>query len=97
MPDNETMTVTVKLFGGLRELVTTSPISLSLPVDAAVADLLAEVERRFPVLCEKLKPALEKGYINILLNGRNIRTLNGPCTPLTDGDSVAFLPPVGGG
>lgn len=39
----------------------------------------------------------EKQVINILINGRNIRTIDGVETILKEGDIVTFFPPVAGG
>ncbi len=64
---------------------------------SALAVLLQELEIDFPVLAAKLVTGLDAGYLNVLINGRNIHFLQGHDTVLQDGDTVAFLPPVGGG
>ncbi len=89
--------VTVKAFGGLREVIGSSAVFIHLPCEATITDLLAEIRRCYPLFSEKLETGLSKGYINILLNGRNVRFLDGMTTRLSDGVTVAFLPPVGGG
>jgi MoaD family protein len=89
--------VTVKAFGGLRELIGASAVFVHLTHKATIADLLIEIRRCYPLFSEKLEVGLTKGYINILLNGRNVRFLDGMATRLSDGVTVAFLPPVGGG
>ena len=38
-----------------------------------------------------------KKFLQLLINGANIDTLNGQETLLQDGDVLAILPPVGGG
>lgn len=38
-----------------------------------------------------------KSYLQFLVNGRSITTLEGFETRLMDGDKVAIIPPVGGG
>lgn len=89
--------VTVKIFGGLHEVIGSSAIFVHLSHEGTITDLLAELHRSYPLFSEKLKTGLTKGYINILLNGRNVRFLDGMATRLSDGVTVAFLPPVGGG
>jgi molybdopterin synthase sulfur carrier subunit len=36
-------------------------------------------------------------YINVLKNGRNIKYIDGINTNLSEGDVIAFFPPVAGG
>ena len=97
MSNDQVIAITVKLFGGLRELVGDSWIRISLSTHATVTDLLAELRHHYPKLCEKLEPGLTKGYLNVLVDGRNIRSLDGFDTALSNGSTIAFLPPVGGG
>ena len=89
--------ITVKAFGGLREVIDSSAVFVHLPREATITDFLAELRRCYPLFSKKLETGLTKGYINILLNGRNVRFLDGMATRLSDGVTVAFLPPVGGG
>ena len=91
------MMVTVKVFGGLRGSLGPAGIEILLPTGADIVRLLDELSREQPALTSRIEEGLERGYINALLNGRNIRSLAGRKTGLTDRDSVAFLPPVGGG
>jgi molybdopterin converting factor small subunit len=37
------------------------------------------------------------GFLSFLVNGKNINVLQGFDTELKQGDTVAILPPVGGG
>jgi MoaD family protein len=89
--------VTVRVFGGLREHI--GRAALLVPVHAAptVAALLARLDTEEPRLAEALRSGLRDGYLNILVNGRNVRFLAATSTPLRGGDTVAFLPPIGGG
>ncbi|MFC2108075.1 MoaD/ThiS family protein [Candidatus Bipolaricaulota bacterium] len=94
---NDEIQITIKVFGGLRESFQggTQTYRLSSPV--TLAFLLQELEIDFPELSKKLVAGIDAGYLNILINGRNVRFLQGQDTELQDGDTVAFLPPVGGG
>jgi MoaD family protein len=97
-PQNKPANVTVKLFGGPRDVAGTSEISLAVAgAPPTISDLLNELARRFPQLYEALRQGLKEGYVTLLLNGRNVRFLDGFQTPLVAGAVIAFLPPVGGG
>ena len=89
--------VTVKVFGGLRGLLGQACITISLPLGSDVERLLAAIAATHPELSSRLREGIERGYVSALLNGRNVRFLDGLETRLEDGDSLAFLPPVGGG
>ena len=89
--------ITVKVFGGLRESFQGGTQFQRLPSPATLALLLEQLKINFPDLSAKLEKGLNAGYLNILINGRNIQFLQGRETGLHEGDTVAFLPPVGGG
>jgi MoaD family protein len=94
---SEKNTVTVKVFGGLREVLGAPERPMTLPDVATLSDLFARLEADVPALSRRIADGLEKGFLNVLINGRNARFLQGTDTPLHDGDAVAFLPPIGGG
>ncbi|MDD2438691.1 MAG: MoaD/ThiS family protein [Methanosarcinaceae archaeon] len=91
--------VKVKLFANLRERAGTAELFLS---GARVLDVLESLIKKCPDLEEFI---FEKGnkspelcaYINVLINGNNIRHLDSLETLLSDGDEIAVLPPVSGG
>ena len=91
------MTVTAKLFGPLRESTGATVVDLSIQSGATVGDLLKELRRRFPVLSGKLELWIRTGYVNIFVNGEDVSLLGGWKTELTDGDTILFLPAIGGG
>jgi len=93
----ESIRVTLKLFGGLRRLRGSSFEERSVAADSTVEDLWAGLEREAPELVERLRDGVARGYLHVLLNGRNVVFLDGPETRLRDGDTVAVLPPIGGG
>lgn len=90
----------VKLFGNLRQYGGGSHVAVDLGEGRTVADLL---ERLF-ALCPALRPHVvtPEGdallpHVNIMLNGRLIRDLQGLQTPVSEEDSVAIFPPSAGG
>ncbi len=94
--------VKIKLFANLREKAGTSELQLS---GEKVIDVLLSLTEKYPELKSLIfeKPEGEGeapvmcGSINVLLNGNNVRHLDGLDTPLSDGDELAVLPPVSGG
>ncbi|HEY8488228.1 MAG TPA: molybdopterin-synthase adenylyltransferase MoeB [Thermaerobacter sp.] len=70
-----------------------------LKVEAAtVQELLETLAQRYP----DLRPRLFEGdsiahHLNVYVNKREIRTLQGAATPLQDGDEVALIPAMAGG
>ena len=89
--------VTIRVFGGLRELTGRAPLEVPAREAATVAALLSLLDRDQPRLAEALHSGIRDGYLNILVNGRNVRFLSQDATALSAGDTVAFLPPIGGG
>jgi len=89
--------ITIKVFGGLRESFQGGTQTYRLSSQVTLGFLLQEVETDFPELSSKLIAGINAGYLNAFINGRNAQFLQGQDTELHDGDTVAFLPPVGGG
>jgi molybdopterin synthase sulfur carrier subunit len=92
--------VKVRFFTTLRDITQTkrdeATISSTTTVESLVALLSKKYGRSFHeyVYDEggKLKP-----HLKYLVNGRSLPSLNGVKTLLTNEDTVAILPPVGGG
>lgn len=65
----------------------------------SVADLIANADSRYPGLRERItEPNGEiKRFINVFVNGVDVRTLQGNATPLKDGDEVSVIPAMAGG
>jgi molybdopterin synthase sulfur carrier subunit len=80
------MSVTVLLFASYADALGTSSLSLDLPGDATVADVLADLQRRPGAT--KLPPTPL-----VAVNQRFART----DSPVRSGDEVAVIPPVAGG
>ncbi len=64
-----------------------------------VGDVVDDVERQYAGFKERL---LDEGgelrrFINIYVNGEDIRFLSGKATALKDGDEVSIVPAIAGG
>jgi molybdopterin converting factor subunit 1 len=81
------MRVTIKLFARLRELVGASELERSLPTGATVGDVWNGLVADHPII------APYASSISCAINADYARM----SAPLSDGDEVAFLPPVSGG
>jgi molybdopterin synthase sulfur carrier subunit len=90
--------VTVKLFANLREIAQTSSLSLT---GESVKDVLLSLTEQHPALKELVFEAGDNvklcGYINVFLNGNNIKHMEGLDTILNDDDELGIFPPVSGG
>ena len=80
------MQLTVKLFGSLREEAGAKDLELELPEGARVVDLRELLAERYPVL-EQLGEVVAAS-VNLEMAEED--------QLLSDGDEVAFLPPVAG-
>lgn len=89
--------MTVKVFGGLRDREDRSNLRVPILPGTTVDGLLSILDQKDPTLADALRRGVSEGYLNVLVNGRNVRFLTGNATELADGDAVAFLPPIGGG
>jgi molybdopterin synthase sulfur carrier subunit len=63
-----------------------------------VRDLLGDLERRYPGLTEGIVngDGLHR-FVNLYVNGEDVRYLDALSTPVTEGDTVSILPAVAGG
>jgi MoaE-MoaD fusion protein len=81
-----TMTISVRLFAGLRERAGAGSIEVELPDGARAGDVLA-------AMASTSVGALEPGQCIVAINREYAR----PDHPVTAGDEVALIPPVSGG
>ncbi len=80
------MSVTVLLFASYADALGASSLSVDLPAEATVADVLAEIAR---LPGSELRPASPL----VAVNQRYAST----STRVSPGDEVALIPPVAGG
>ena len=64
-----------------------------------VATLVADLERRFPGIKERLcdESGQVRRFVNIFVNGEDIRFLKHLDTPLKAGDELSIVPAIAGG
>jgi len=92
--------VKVRFFTILREIVGKREEQIEFSQAVTVEELLKQLSKKYG---EKFKDYVydEKGevrsYLQFLINGQGITTLQGFKTKLKEGDQIAILPPVGGG
>ncbi len=93
------MRVKVNLYFPFRRELPEGEIVLELPEGASAGEAMAALASRFPVLREKLYNSRgnRKRLVSALVNGTSVQFLQGFSTPLSDGDELTLLPPVGGG
>jgi sulfur-carrier protein len=84
--------VLADLVGGRRSLTVS-------PAPATVAELLDAVEPDHPVVVRRIRDetgALRR-FVNVYVDGEDVRHLDGLATPLATGATVQVLPSVAGG
>jgi molybdopterin synthase sulfur carrier subunit len=64
-----------------------------------VADVLDDLESKHPGIKENLidDSGAVRRFVNIYVNEEDIRFLDGPATPVKDGDQVTIVPAIAGG
>ncbi len=66
---------------------------------ATVAELLDALEAQFPGIKRELTDDRGdvRSFINVFVNGTELRQLQGPRTPLSEADEVSIIPAMAGG
>ncbi len=65
---------------------------------ASVRDLLDDLSSRFPALRERILDGGELApFVNVYLEGEDVRTKDGLETPVREGATVILLPAMAGG
>jgi molybdopterin synthase sulfur carrier subunit len=64
-----------------------------------VGEVLAELDARYPGIKERVcDPDGEiRRFVNVFVNGENVRKLQGAATPVKSGDEVGIIPAMAGG
>ena len=93
-------TINIKFFASIRRITGLKEKKMDLINSIKVSDLLNSLCIKYNGLSEELyNPKTNKlhDFIVILINGRNIKYLDGLDTVLRDKDIIAIFPPTGGG
>lgn len=96
------MKVTVKMGAPLSQVMGQPKVSLTLPPEATLADLLDEMRERYPGFQEGLEgKGLPKPFDRVLyslfLNSRPVAWAEAAACRVQDGDRVHIFLPVAGG
>lgn len=94
------MKVTVKFFTTLREITGKREEEIKSSGNLVVDELLEELSKRHGrrfINYVYDETGSVRSYLQFLVNGKSIATMQGFKTKLKEGDSVAIIPPVGGG
>ena len=89
----------VRIFGALRQLVGPKEVEVEVEAGDTVRDVLRALMAQYPALSSRVldDDGNLQSSINILVNGRSIRFLEGVNTSLDEDDVLAIFPPVAGG
>ena len=94
------MKIKVKFFTSLREITGKKVDQVQLQSTTTVGKLLEGLSDKYGKEFKEYlynKKGKVRPYLMILVNGKGINVLQGPETKLKEGDTIAILPPVGGG
>ena len=91
------MAVTVKIPTPLRPL--TGDLDTVAIEGAVLADVVTQLEASFPGMRDRLcdETGELRRFVNVYVNGEDVRFLSGLQTTLGEGDEVSIVPAVAGG
>jgi sulfur-carrier protein len=72
----------------------------SVEVEASnVGEVLTQVDAKFPGIKERIceSDGRIRRFVNVFVNGDDVRALDGPDTSVKDGDEISIIPAVAGG
>ena len=89
----------IRVYATLRDLLGQAKLNVPVSAGATVGHVLEDLVKAYPMLDGKLWDADHNltGLVTVLLNGRSIEYLQGLASPVTEADTLALFPPVGGG
>ena len=94
------MKVEVKFFTSLRDITGKKADEMQLQSVITVEELLTLLSEKYGKKFTEYiynKKGKVQDFLSFLVNGKNINVLQGFDTELKQGDTIAIIPPVGGG
>ena len=91
------MAITIRLPGTLRQYAGGNRL---VEIESrSVSDALQSLSSTYPAVGERVldEDGRPRRFVNIYVNGEDVRLLQGADTPLQDGDEVILAPAVAGG
>jgi MoaD family protein len=78
---------------------TNNQARVSIDGGATINDVLTTLTVQYPGISERIfeSPGRLRRFVNVYLNGEDIRGLEGEITPVKDGDEVGIIPAMAGG
>jgi molybdopterin synthase sulfur carrier subunit len=89
----------IKVYATLRPIVGAPSVELNGFSEITVEQMLDRLYEQYPDLRAELYKGMDDLHpaIHILINGRDMRYIDGTGTVITNKDEVRIFPPVGGG
>ncbi len=91
------MYITVRIPAPLQKLTRNQE---EIKLDSSnIKELIESLERDFPGIKERVcdESGKVRKFVNIYVNGEDVRFLQQEATPLKDGDEVSIIPAIAGG
>jgi molybdopterin synthase sulfur carrier subunit len=91
--------VIIRVYASLRQIVGAREVDVPAGEGSTVRDALLALVEKYPGLADSLWQGGDhlSGHVAVLLNGRDLRHLDGLDTRVEEGDILHIFPPVGGG
>ena len=66
---------------------------------SSIADVLADLNAIYPGIRDRIceSDGEIRRFVNVFVNGENVRKLNGAATPVKSGDEIGIIPAMAGG
>ncbi|HEY0168565.1 MAG TPA: ubiquitin-like small modifier protein 1 [Jatrophihabitans sp.] len=89
----------IKLPAALNQGGSPGMVNLDIPAQSTLGSVLQDLERHIPGATSKIVSTDGKlyGYVNLYVNGDDVRHGKGLDTPVSEHDEVLILPAISGG